>query len=330
MAETSRRSLTDLPRTLGVAQVETGVYVGRYRGFPIGIEPNLPAESPTESALPQTFSVLAQLRYVGPADDFMPSADAITDARVRNLVETGDARISFDETYARLSSFRINVDDLHRCIDAMIDTVKKAGGSGNGDTCHYCRANAAPTLTWVEARVAQVCPDCLEKKLKEASDEKYGTPAGLVHVLLLTIPAILAGAIFWGLAWWLDSRILRWVAPHHKEIRVPSEYVIAEVLIIGILAGAFVGYIVGHARKAGRLARVLAGGMSMLAAVAVGDVAYIKAHAYADAVPVSLIDIVRTLPQYWHTLGRDIPYRVATLAVSVVIAMILANMPQPE
>ena len=165
--ENTTESVNALIDRFALTAVGEDTFVGWYKALPVALTQSCSHGSIGELGfdLPPSINLLAQLRYVGVPDDAAPKTDDIRDPVVQAHIDERRVRISFDDTIAHLTAFETDEnflnDGLPRCFDAMLDAIQRAGGSGGGNTCHYCMSKSIQSLTWIEFRVAQDHTECM-------------------------------------------------------------------------------------------------------------------------------------------------------------------------
>lgn len=306
-------------------------FIGWHKELPIAITVSCSHGTIGETGfeVPPSVNVLAQLRYVGIPEDAVPDLNDISDPAVQELIDTSRVRISFEETIAYLTAFETDeaflADGLPRCFDAMLDVVKRAGGTGNGNTCHYCKTNTIQSLTWIDDRVAQVCDHCMSEKLEEAEHERRGTLQGRLLTLLSGFAATIFGAAAWASLWYLDFVIVRWMTPKGQTVLQVSHFVLlGEIFAIGLATGLLIGWIVSIAPKAGRLVPRFVAVLASIGAAILGDAATIKWAVEDEIGTLTFFQAVGAVPWYWLDLKQEAAYRLVAILIACMFAALMA------
>ncbi len=335
--EKTIESVSALIDRFALTAVGEDTFVGWYKSLPVALTLPCSHGSIGESGfeVPPSINILAQLRYVGVPEEAVPKTDDIRDPIVQAHIDEKRVRISFDDTIVHLTAFEADEnflnDGLTRCLDAMLDVVKRAGGSGNGNTCHYCKTSSIKTLTWIEDRVAQVCDECLHEKIAESAREKRASLPGVLMTLLCGAVAIIAGAAMWCGLWWLDFILIDWLTPKHQtEILVPDFVIIGELGVIGIAVGIVISLIIDKARKAGRTFPVVVAFFAIISAVMLGEAGVIHWILDDGSNSPSYWRTVRLIPQFWSSLEGTSRYRVAAIAIAVMTSAIIVHIRKTE
>jgi|GEM_PF-4436989 len=287
----SHKPVAALNRRLDLNYVGESTYIGRYKGYPLGITYTVDAEYLDADGHPiHSIQALIQMRYVGAPEDFALDGQDIEDipeSPLRDMVADRSARISFKEKIAWLTITDATVEMLEAGLESWLDTtvgvIESIGGRHNREMCHYCNAGRAIELKWVEARVAQVCDTCLNAKLEEARLEGRATAKGVAKLFVWAPMACWVGAAIWVTLWQLDQWILSFfVSQPGKSINVPDIFIFAEIVIFAGIFGGTTGWVVGRAKGAGKTPAAIAGALAGLVAVFVGDLARIWWFFYSE------------------------------------------------
>ncbi len=156
--EQSTGNIEGLVKQLGLRAYDQELFIGRIRGFPVGIK-----FIGSNSAL----LLLCQIRY--PIDAETKGIRKLDwGAEVDELISQKKIEISVEDKITWLtvpnSGPLIGANSVVGILDAVVTGLEKAGLAGIQDKCHYCQVEPVPSLVCRDGKVAQICATCLAGK----------------------------------------------------------------------------------------------------------------------------------------------------------------------
>lgn len=261
--------------------------------------PHLPRFAPGAPALS---GLTFQIRHVLQGTD-VPDPDAVEwTERLDGLREERAIDIVLDD---RIAWF--DIDKLDKIphgvtpvdlLDEVLVCLDDAGIHGTGTTCHYCGQRDVEHSTFVNGRVAQICPECATERLESATQIAM-TGRGVRLCIAWGSMAALLGGLLWGGAWIAFDTIVVAVSGGTGLVMVSD----VAILLIGLcFALAAMGPTVLLLRRiparGDRIAGFIALG-SVLAGLAVGEVIHATWIVYTIAGVMAPVQAIVRLPLIW-------------------------------
>jgi hypothetical protein len=170
------------------------VFCGRYRGFPIAVQA-LPGE--------RSIGLLFHVRH--PLDDqSLPAREYHYGDEVDGLIADGKAEVSVEGKIAWLTLYEIEQapqdETALGLLDAVLDEWEEAGLC-LGDLCQDCRKESVESVSYHKGRVAQICPACMDIRVRKAYQSLAGNSKNRVILICMCLIAILVASLAWTALW---------------------------------------------------------------------------------------------------------------------------------
>jgi hypothetical protein len=307
---------------LGLEPGAGDLFVGRIRGFPVGLKFIDPAGA---------VLLLFQVRHW--LTGASPQLKSVTyDEEVAKLLAHKSLEIEFDDHIAWLTFSRlgecIQSSEVARLLDSILEAFAKAGFIGDPALCHYCQKEKVDSITSVEGKVAQICPACLEERVKKVKQDSAAPAAEAVPILLMSPGAALCGAVLWA-AFWIAHTLL-FERLGIGVVFVPRLVMAVVMVGLGLLVGGPVGWIIKQNRKRGKAASLSAAVLFGSLAVIAGEVFHLTWLIYRDYGVVSFTAALHVMPAYY--LGNDplfLAFKAVAAAISIGVACFIAKPQEP-
>jgi hypothetical protein len=289
--EENQSTLGELVRHLELKPSEDRLFIGRRRGFPVGLK---------FITSPESILLLFQIRH--PFDAKAAKQLPIEyDAEVKDLVSSNKIEISLEDKIVWLTitdaGQMIGSNQAARIIESLLGTFEKAGLAGDPQKCHYCRASKVETLTCHNGKVAQICDECLAGRKKSQYAHLALSAEGFTKVISLGIVASVVGAVCWMLAWMGDDAIFKFFKT--DTLVIPHILEAAMIVVIGFLVGGPVGLILRRIPQRGDRLAGYAGITFGIASVIVGEVFYVSWLIYSEYKVIAPGAAFQILPSLW-------------------------------
>lgn len=312
-----------LTESLGLQPGGDDMFVGRLRGFPVGLK----VIGSGGSEL-----LLFQVRHLCSSEAKEVSRIQYPD-EVAQLVAEKQVEIEFENKVAWVTFVdageRLDDDSVGRLIESVLNSFVEAGVSGNSEVCHYCQRNKVASLTCHEGKVSQICPTCLSERLDAPANRTAEATEGAVPVFVLAPLAGLAGAVGWA-ACWIGYELL-FELLHTNVIIVPH---LLEAVLLVCVAGATggpVGFVIKRIRRRGQHLSIGFAVLATLGAVVTGEVMFISWLIYREYKVFSPRVAWEILPQLEMQMGGfHLGMKVVAALVAVVLAAEMAKPKKPR
>jgi len=303
---------------LGLVAKKEGLFIGKIRGFPVGVK----CIDPDGSGL-----LLFQIRHPLPAGAKELSNIQNT-SEIERLVAEKKIEISLEDKLAWLTFVEgakfLADGSVVRLLNDMFGAFEKAGLAANPDICHYCRQNRVETLTCHEGKVAQICNTCLQEQMAASINRPADATAGAIRILILGPLAAIAGAICWALVWIGYDLLFELLKTN--VIYVPR---IVELVVLFCVAGTVggpVGFVIKRIPRRGKALSVIKAVLCSVAAVVFGEVAYVVWLIYRELKVVSVSGALHLLPRLELEMGGfHLAIKLLAAALSVTLAVVMAK-----
>lgn len=283
-------------QTLGLKPENDGLFIGKILGFPIGLK----FIDPQGVVL-----FLFQIRHWLTAD--APQIKSLSyDEEVTLLLGEKKIQIEFEDRLTWLT-----LVDMGQCIEAgvvtrllnsILKTFAKAGFIADPELCHYCLKEKAPTLSVSENKVAQICPACLDLRVKKKERETATAAGDAVPIFLMTPFAAVMGAMLWAGCWFCYDKFIE--SFQSDSVRMPYYLIGIIVLVIGIIVGLPVGWVIKQNRRRGNVSSASAAILFGIVAVAFGEIVYLAWLIWKWYSVFSISVAAKVLPDYY--LGNSL------------------------
>ncbi|HEX5222632.1 MAG TPA: hypothetical protein VFZ59_23960 [Verrucomicrobiae bacterium] len=307
-------------KALGLEAATDDLYVGKFRGFPVGLK----FIDPHGAIL-----LLFQIRHWQTENSPQVKAVAYGE-EIATLLKEKRIQIEIDDRIAWLTisdlGEQLKVDEVAGVLDSVLQSFEKAGLIGDPELCHYCQKEKVPNLSAADGKVAQICPACLNERVSKTQAAASKPTSEAVPIFLMTPFAAAAGAALWAGCWMLFSVLLD--SSKSDTVVVPRLLIALIALVIGLVAGAPVGGIIRWNGRRGNVASasaaILFGGL----AVAGGEILYLSWLIWRWYDVFSLSVAARVLPDYY---GNSDPIFLALKFMAAVVTVVLAyEMGKPD
>jgi len=311
---TATNNCLEFAESLGLEPKTGGLFVGKLRGFPVGLKFIDPA-----GALLLLFEIRHWLKQ-----DF-PATKSITyEPEITQLLAEKKAEIEIEDQIAWLTikegSAAIQTGMVTRVLNSVLGTFLKAGFIGDSDLCHYCQKNKVESISVINGKVAQICPACLEEK--EKGVQVAAGTAEAVPILLTAPFMAVVGALMWAFFWAAETLVFEKL--NIDKVWIPGGIFI--VLFVGIIVGGPIGWIIKLNRRRGHAVSVAAAILFGSLAVFVGEVFYLAWLIFHEFGVLSLSAAFRVMPAYYlHNDFMFIAFKLLTAFTAVAIAEYLAR-----
>ena len=313
-------SYEEFSSALGLKPGSDELFVGRIRGFPVGLKF-------VESY--RGVLLLVQVRHWLPGA--APQLEAISyDDEITTLLAERKIEIDFDDgiawvTFAEMGNY-VEADVVARLLDSILQSFGKAGLIGDAELCHYCRKEKSPDLSIADGKVAQVCPSCLDERLRKTARATPAPGAEVVPIFLMTPFAALAGALLWAGCWMIYNFVL-----DGGTVSIPSIAIVIICFVMGMIPGAPIGWIIRLNRRRGKTASATAAILFGTLAVVAGEILYLAWLIWKWYGVFSLSVAARILPDYYGgSTGFFLVMRFMAALTCVVTAYEMAKTKKTE
>ena len=303
----------DFVNALGLRPEKDDMFVGRVQGFPVGLKFIDPAGATV---------LLFQVRHW-----LKPDSAQITtltyDSEITELLAGKRIEIEFEEQLAWVTfvdgAQSIENGTALRRLNSILQSFFNAGLIGDTELCHYCRHEKVALVTYGGGKVAQICPACLDERLKKAEGRSPAPGAEAVPIFLMSPGASLVGALAWSCFWIGHTLLFEHLSA--ERIYLPWILMIAIMIGIGLLVGGPVGWMIKQNRKRGGAVSFSAAIVFGSLAVIVGEIFYLVWLIYHEFHVVSFSAALQVMPQYY--LKND-PIFVGTKLITALICVSVA------
>jgi hypothetical protein len=331
-------SVQSLIQQTALHQASASEFYGLYRGFPLGLR-LIGHEAPeqasrriagsTDPVEGQRYSLLVHVRFPDRASPTSPKPSCTWGDCLQSLLEQGRARVSVEARIAWLTLYEANdlvaSEAAVEILNAFIDGLASAGIQKAGDRCHYCGKTIVKEPTYVEERVAWICPACLAAKTAEAEDDEHAASLDGPKLLLAACLGALIGAAAWAGLWISYECVMEWIAKEHPsgKVRVPT--IVLEIFVVGgaLLVGGPSGVLVRRLAYPGSFARTVSACGGTVAAIAMGEIAWVL---WLFPQLPGMQAAIRLLPVVWR--AEEKPYcflKLMAVIFSIGCAFLVAK-----
>src|SRR6266566_8314887 len=176
--ESTASKCASFAKDLGLRRDPDGIFIGRIRGFPIGLR----FVDPDGVAL-----LLFEIRHWLKADS--PQLKSLTyDEGTSKLIAEKKIEIEFEDQRAWLT-INEGSDSMENrvaigILTSVLQALEKTGAIGDPDLCHYCRKTKVESVACIDGKVVQICPTCLDDRMNKF--KRAATVAEVVPIFLMT------------------------------------------------------------------------------------------------------------------------------------------------
>lgn len=266
--------ITTFASSLGLTQNEGEVFFGKRRGYAVGFKVISPLENPV---------LLFQVRHPLKADT--PEVQVLKyNAEVESLKEAKEIEIELDDGLAWLTFIdgagHLLDGSIPKLLDSILDSFTTAGFNRNASLCHYCHRVEVKESSCFDGKVALICPACLSEKLNAPENLPADASEGALPVGTLAPLAATVGAAGWA-GFWIGF-VLLFEFLSADKIYVPYIVEVGALVCVGFLTGGPVGFVIKRVRRRGHHLSVAFSAVCSIAAVVMGEVAFIAWLVYRE------------------------------------------------
>lgn len=310
-----------LVNELALGPGEGGLFVGKLRGFPLGLKF-------IESA--GSVLLLLQIRHPFLAQTKEVSSVQFCDEILR-LMEQKKITIEFEDKLVWLTF--VNAEDylengmVKRLLDETLSALEKAGLAPLPDICFYCGRNKVESLTCIDGKVAQICPVCLEERLSSSGNRPADSTEGAVSISILAPVAVTIGAVCWTLVWVGYDLLFELLKTN--VIYVPRIVEFVVLVCVAAIVGGPIGFLIKRVRRRGRKLSVVAAIVCTVGAIVIGETLYVAWLIYREFKVFSFSAAWGILPRLeLETGGFHLVIKALAAFVSILLAAEIAKPPR--
>ena len=309
--------------SMGFDQRDGELFFGKRGGFSVGFNVVDPSVSPV---------FLFHIRL--PVSVGVPEFQALRyDKEVEELRTRKQLEIDLDDRLTWLTIVDgvkvLHDGSLPRLLDSILSTFSDAGLNRNASLCHYCQREHVQSPMCVGGRVVQICPACLNERVNAPENRSAEVSEGALSIGTIAPLAAAVGAIGWA-AFWI-SYVLLFEFLNTDEIVVPRFVELIALLAVAFGTGGPVGYVIKRVRRRGQILSIGFSIVCSVAAVVVGEVAFIAWLIYREFKVLSPRVAWKILPQVEMEMGGfHLLIKLGAAVLAVVIAVEMAKPTKPK
>ena len=312
-----------LVHELTLSPAQGDLFVGKLRGFPVGLKF-------VESA--DSVLLLFQIRHPLLVNAKETASIQFGEEIIR-LMEQKQIEIEFEDKLIWLTF--VNGRDFlengmaKELLDQVLSALEKAGLAAQPDICHYCGRNRVDSLTCSEGKVAQICPVCLEERLRSPANRPADTTASAAPILILGSLAAIIGTVCWALVW--IGYDLLFEVLKADVIFVPRIVELVVLVCVAAAVGGPVGYMIRRVPGRGKKLATMAAFVCTIAAIVIGETLYVSWLIHREFKVFSFSAAWNILPRLeLETGGFHLIIKAIAAIVSVVLAAEIAKPPREK
>ena len=309
--------------SLGLAQNNGDVFFGKRRGFAVGFKVINPLDNPL---------LLFQVRYPLKADASEVQAVRY-DGAVEGLRKDKKLEVEFDDRLAWVTfvdgAGHLLDGSIAKLLDSILDSFTAAGLGRNLSRCHYCLREEVKEPSCIDGKVALICPACLSEKVNAPENLPAEASEGALPIGMLAPLAATVGAMGWAGFWIGFILVLEFLAA--DKVYVPRLVEAAILVCVGFLTGGPVGLVIKRVQRRGRNLSMAFSVVCSIAAVVLGEVAFVAWLIYREFKVISPSVAWQILPQIEMELGGfHLVVKLLAAGVAVGVAVTMAKPGKPK